>query len=643
MSAVIANEDGANEDGANENGGREASGTAKRAAFSWLDLLRIVVLLWACVCVEQDIEGLMSNADATPGLGRISMIARWTPSSPPGFATVNDVRPGGPAALAGIQAGDYVRFDRSFDYARHLWAGERIGVTIDHGGQHRHAVLVPVPVPQGGGVWDFVANDGGNALACLIMALFGGFFVWRGRGKATTLLLGAALTGYGLSSALPQFWLSGPQIFMYAFIAGALNYGLIPILFWAFALSFYRDTIAAPKRWEYVVFALYAGVQLATNTALSWFLLTLQPLPIIGSAFDASTWVSYIGYIAAFAYVLSGWRRSRRDVQQRYALMLVATAAIVLAQAAVGAVAFMTVLPDAFKTPLAILTSLLSGVVAPPLFAYAILRHKVLDLGFAINRTLVYGVVSAVLLVAFGVAEWAFEHFIPLESREASVFVDAGIALAVFLVFHRVRDFVEHNIEKLFFHKWHQKEARLKRFVHEATFILKRDPMVAAYVAALREFCDGADVALYLADETGTFRLAGGGLAGQPVILDADNSFMVTLRADRTVFEPDTNKGATAIALALPMIHRTEVIGATLLGAKPSGFAYRPDEKEVLAYAAHQIGLDLHALEVERLQQANASLLAVNDTLTAKYKDLRDMTVGLLTGTGGVPVAPDTV
>jgi hypothetical protein len=602
-----------------------ANAADKPSRSGWLDVVRIVLLLWAVVCVEQDIEGFLVNAGMAPGLGKISVSAWWAPSSPPGYATVFAVRPGGPAAQAGIQVGDHLRFDRSFDYARHVWVGEHIGVTIDHAGRNRHAVLIPVPVPRSGSIWNTVANDNGSGLACLVMALFGGFFVWRGRGKATTLLLGAALIAYGLASALPQFLLSTPDLFVLGFIIGAFNYTAIPLLFWGFALSFFKDTIAAPKPWDYMLLGLYAVVQLTVNAGLSWFLLTLQPLPILGSAFDASTGVSYVGFIAAFVYLLVGWRRARREVQQRYALMLLATAAIVLAQAASGAVTFLTILPDAFKTPLAVANAVL---VAPPLFAYAILRHKVLDLGFAFNRTLVYGVVSAILLVLFGVAEWAVEHFLPIESREASVFVDAGIALSIYLIFHRVRDFVEHNVEKLFFHKWHKKEAQLKRFVHEAAFISKRDAMVTAYVAAVRMFCEGADVALYLADESGTFQLAEGGLAGQPVVLDADNSFMVTLRADRTPFEPDIGK--TAIALALPMIHRTEVIGVTLLGAKPSGFGYRPDEKEVLAYAAHQIGLDLHALEVERLQHANAALTKANDTLSAKYNDLRDMTAGLL-------------
>ena len=42
--------------------------------------------------------------------------------------------------------------------------------------------------------------------------------------------------------------------------------------------------------------------------------------------------------------------------------------------------------------------------------------------------------------------------------------------------------------------------------------------------------------------------------------------------------------------------------GFVLIGGKRFGDGYRPDEMEVLAFAAHQVGLDLHALRVEQLE-----------------------------------------
>jgi hypothetical protein len=47
------------------------------------------------------------------------------------------------------------------------------------------------------------------------------------------------------------------------------------------------------------------------------------------------------------------------------------------------------------------------------------------------------------------------------------------------------------------------------------------------------------------------------------------------------------------------MLQRSVLLGLILLGPKPDG----PDEVEVLAYAAHHVGLDLHALKVKQLER----------------------------------------
>ena len=54
--------------------------------------------------------------------------------------------------------------------------------------------------------------------------------------------------------------------------------------------------------------------------------------------------------------------------------------------------------------------------------------------------------------------------------------------------------------------------------------------------------------------------------------------------------------------LALPACHRGTLNGFVLLGAKPKGDGYRPDELEVLAFAVQQVGPDLHALQNEALR-----------------------------------------
>jgi hypothetical protein len=563
----------------------------------WMRLLRGFALLFSVYTLAQNIEYVFMHTRTESGLGAIGGTLESQDIMAPGFSLVVRVQPGLPLAVAGVQAGDSVRFDRVWDRRRPLHVGESLGLTVDHRGQSHHVDITATPQRQ-----PYTAN----ALRALLTAdivgaiiiILGATLVWRSR-NLSTYMLGVALIASGGADTNPTLMFSAPDIYPFAFLLNQIFLFELPVLFYAFAIAFFRDPIGPLRAWHYTVFAIFSLLNSALTLVIAGGMLTLTQLPILGNGFIVSAGMTYVGFLAALGYLIFGWRRSPVADQPRYALLIVAALAMILSQAIITLVYLVLNIPDPEASPFAFPLEVSTMALSPVLFTYAILRHKVLDLGFAINRTLVYGVVSAILLVAFGLAEWGIEKVIPHAYAEANTFVSAGIALVIFLVFHRVRDFVEHWMEKVLFRAWHEKEATLAAFVREAGYILKRGPMIAAYVKHLRAFCEDAECALYLADDSGVFMLAAGGLRDMPDALDPDDPFMVTVRTNRAVSQPSEGP----IGLVLPMIHRTEVVGVTLLGHKPSGFSYRPDEVKALAHAAHQVGLDLHALEIERLRE----------------------------------------
>lgn len=202
------------------------------------------------------------------------------------------------------------------------------------------------------------------------------------------------------------------------------------------------------------------------------------------------------------------------------------------------------------------------------------------------------------MLIAFGVVEWLTEHLIHSEEREKNVLLDGAIALGVYLAFHRVRHVVEHAVERVFFHRWHVNEKMLRRFVKQAAHFTDVDALFEASAQALRRFTNGADCAFYWRTEIGTYqrRSASPALAGA---VEANHAIVIALRADQAaVFDEDV-RSELHIALAMPMIHRGMLEGFVLLGLKPNQASYRPDEVAALGSAVHQIGLDLHMLQVE--------------------------------------------
>ena len=53
-----------------------------------------------------------------------------------------------------------------------------------------------------------------------------------------------------------------------------------------------------------------------------------------------------------------------------------------------------------------------------------------------------------------------------------------------------------------------------------------------------------------------------------------------------------------------------------MLFRSPTGEDYRPDEVEVMAWATHQIGLDMQAIRVRELEQSVVKLEARNANLS---------------------------
>ena len=530
---------------------------------------------------------------------------------------VRHIAPESPLTAAGITDGETVRLDHHWDDLRLMQAGETIGLTHMVDGKPVH-VRVKVPAVTPPPLADRIRSNI-NLVANLPMLVIGIFMLWRSRGNGGVLALSMAFMGN--STASPYRWPIAPDLYPYWHVVTNFGFGLVPWFFLYFCLDYYNSTTSRVRPWEKALFwsltglqfCLYAGDMAGVMQALSD-----QTAAVIGLG---SIGVQIVGLLMAFAYLIAGWRLSGAEMRKRYVLLIIALAATFLL---VLIFIVLTYFSNLFRyqptTPI-LLFLWGSQIFGAVLFAYAIFRHRILDVGFAINRTLVYGLVTTILLVSFGLLEWALDHFVKIESREKNAFIDAALALGVFLTFHRVRDFVEAFIERLFFRSWHQKEAALKRFVAEAGFVTRTDALTTAFIAALTRFGEGAEAAFYLKGAEGDYALAGGALSGASATLDANNPVLVSLRAKPRAVELDG--GDLPGALALPMLNRNEVTGVVLLGAKPSGAGYRPDEIEALSHAATQIGLDLHGLKVEHLEAQAAVQDRTIALLTARNDELR--------------------
>jgi hypothetical protein len=573
--------------------------TGERGDAPRLGWLKALMLLLAAVVVTHSVTFAIGGL---PGVsGRVgSEIASAADTddrtAPAGFLRVKQVKADGQLASAGVRAGDAIRFEHPWDlYRLSLPERQTFHLTILRDGR-----LIPTSFvtresrPRG---WE--AEVLITTFTSLFMAGAGVVISLRGRTRGG-VLLGASLVAMAHIGSYVMGWENDlVRNFPVAVLLGTVL-TLAPVGIFAFALLQRAEANGRRvSRFWGTLFWLYVAVSAADfiNASYAVFAITSPPLryPQI-----VSILVYWGGSAAALVLLIRAAFETTGQARTRFGFLAAALGSYFGGTAVTGAIINLTGNDFSLSNPVAVLGQFLalSGIA---IFLYAALKHRVVDLGFAVNRTLVFGALSTTLLFAFFFLEWGAEQVIPAHMREANLLASAGIALVLFLLFHKARDWVEKAVESLFFKSWRDIEARLDRFLKDAAYVSRAETLTEAALVALARYTGGAAVALYRVDEAGADRVGAAG-DGLPERLDADDPVMVRLRAEREPLDgglPD----AVGAALALPMVQRADIRGLILIGPKPSGEDYRPDERDILARAAQGVGMDLHALEIERLER----------------------------------------
>lgn len=432
-------------------------------------------------------------------------------------------------------------------------------------------------------------------VGALLIASFGALVLARGRNNRAAAYLGAILIALATQVAPSVPLIEMDARAMALLLVIALRSGIISYLWPLFALEIsggptsrsQRRVIAALS----IVFALLPIAALWNNIADR-------------DALAAVIWTFLvIGNQALGYWILIGNYR-RNDAAGRNRIKIAFVAFVLFTISSMMSVFISAGVPSV--EPLVPAFAL--GATA--LLAYATLRHRLFDFGFVLNRTLVYAVLSFILLLAFGLAEWAAEHLIPEAWHEGGPLVSVGIALALFLSFHRLRDWVEQHVERLLFSKWHKNEAMLRRFIGASDHFGSGAALQKAFVAELARFTAGAAAALYLRAGDGGFALAAGKLGKAARRFADDDRALALMRAEREPVDLTRAHSSLPGSLALPMLDQGALLGFVLLGPKPDGAPYRPDELAVLGWAAQQVGFAAQAQHVRQLEETIAELRA---------------------------------
>jgi hypothetical protein len=225
-------------------------------------------------------------------------------------------------------------------------------------------------------------------------------------------------------------------------------------------------------------------------------------------------------------------------------------------------------------------------VALPLTVAYAVIRHRVIDVRFVARRSIVVGVIALILVLIAVALDWLFSAKLPNSRFENAAYV--GVALLVGLSLNAVTQVIGKVVDALLFRQWHGTQERARAIADAIYRARSEQDLYEPLTAHVAETFSIASVALFHRVEGGGFvRVAARGwppntiwhiLADDPLVLRATKPQRIVQIAEVQWSERDLPAGVARPALMLPIVAGKQVPGMLLCGTHGNGTALDPDE-----------------------------------------------------------------
>jgi len=237
----------------------------------------------------------------------------------------------------------------------------------------------------------------------------------------------------------------------------------------------------------------------------------------------------------------------------------------------------------------------------------AMYRYQLFDIQFIVRKGLVYSALTGTLLVAFytllGAGSFVLSGF--MAGGVPSVWLFAGTALILGLLFQKLSQAVQHVIDRRFFPERRAFRQRLITLAGELPMQGKVPLMGKHLVERLRDIFRLKSVALLLADIPAgllySLDSAPPGALGEATLLSLEDELVRLARRARKPVSIDRKAlrdwpladdfDARELELAVPLLVQEQLGGLLLVGRKESGQEFTAEETEMLDFLARHVSI----------------------------------------------------
>lgn len=386
---------------------------------------------------------------------------------------------------------------------------------------------------------------------------------------------------------------------------------IMALSFLTLALCFPSTTFVIPKKW---VITLSLMGLITCIVAMSPYMFTglvvdganIEPTPGWGIATFMLTSIG--SNIATFVALIIKFFRSKGKVHEQLRFIVIGTLVMffLLITGNFLAVIILKTSSFIFLGPLFTLTFLVS-------VAYAILRHKLLDIRGLVARAVSYTLLVTVIVLVEAFIVWLASRLLP-DSIDRTL-VAIGGSLIIVLSYNVLSRIITRATDRIFFQGRYDTDGLLKSL----TDIMVREMDIAklshALLTTMSEQLRVADAAFVILKEKGVRSVEYVGFAKQIPFSNSTLEHLLAMPPQVWVFEELVHESdkeyfrTNNFTLILPLVVQNEKIGFLILGPKSSGDIYEPRDLEFLNIFAPQAAIAIKNAESYReIQEFNMTL-----------------------------------
>jgi hypothetical protein len=378
----------------------------------------------------------------------------------------------------------------------------------------------------------------------------------------------------------------------------------------SFALRFPSDRVPAGLRWLDVTAWATLAALLAVVVVEGCQYYAGYRAPFFWSA---DLLIPELGLFAAVAILL--WKRSRSDTLERSRIAW-ASVAFMGAGIARSLGLAIAVAPFGLFADQHLSWRLLVALsnLCPLLAVYPILRYRLFDIGFVVNRATLYSILTLAAFGTLAAVNWVANHFV----TDRLAFVLQPIAaVAIGLGYFRVRKLVQQIIERVLFRDRYAAEERLEATIRGLGFVERSASVDEVLVVEVSRTLRLASAAM--------FRLTSERFERGPAVgwhdagfsdFARDDSLARALQADGPLVLLRTADWRPASlplppedpAFALGIIRRGVLSAIVLYGRHANGTEVEPEELALIRRTGAAAALAYETAEVATLRERNQIL-----------------------------------